>query len=55
MATTPIGQILMEQGKLPPRNEPLIEETLTTLLEHQRTLGEILVRLAFEIDQLRGT
>jgi hypothetical protein len=53
--TTPLGQILLEKGKLPPREELLIEETLTTVLEHQRVLGEILVHIANEIDKLRGT
>jgi hypothetical protein len=55
-ATAPLGQIVFEKGgKLPPRNELLIEETLTTLLEFQRTLGEELVHVAYEIDKLRGT
>jgi hypothetical protein len=54
MATTPIGQILFEKGQLPPRDNLLIEETLTTLLEYQRALGEVVVKVAYEVDQLRG-
>lgn len=54
LATTPSGQYLIEHGQMPPRDDPLIEETLTTLLEFQRTLGEVAVRLAHEIDKLRG-
>jgi hypothetical protein len=54
MAASPMGRFMLEHDMLPPRTAPGTEETLTMILEYQRVLGELLVRLAAEVDDLKA-
>ena len=54
MATTTMGQFLLEHDMLPPHTAPSTEETMTMLLQYQRILGELLLRLAREVDELKA-
>ncbi len=53
MATTPMGQFVLEHDMLPPHTAPSVEQTMMMLLEYQRVLGELLLRLAREVDELK--
>jgi hypothetical protein len=54
MATTTMGQFVLEHDMLPPHTAPSAEETMTMLLQYQRVLGELLLRLAREVDELKA-
>jgi hypothetical protein len=54
MGMSAVGQFMLEHEMLPPRTAPANDETILMLLEYQRVLGELLVRLANEVDDLKS-